>query len=40
MLTYEYIPKDICPSLIKVWIDEETDTFISAAFLGGCHGWT
>lgn len=38
MVAYEYIPKGICSSLIKVFIDDETDTIKSVAILGGCHG--
>lgn len=38
MISYEYIPKGICSSLIKVFIDEETNTVKSVAILGGCHG--
>ena len=38
MVAYEYIPQGICSSLIKVFIDEETDTIKSVAILGGCHG--
>ena len=38
MVEYEYIPRGICSSLIKVFIDEETDTIKSVAILGGCHG--
>ena len=38
MISYEYIPKGICSSLIKVFIDEETNTIKSVAILGGCHG--
>ena len=38
MISYEYIPKSICSSLIKVFIDEDTNTIKSVAILGGCHG--
>lgn len=38
MISYEYIPKGICSSLMKVFIDEETNTVKSVAILGGCHG--
>lgn len=38
MISYEYIPKGICSSLIKVFIDDENDTVQSVAILGGCHG--
>ena len=38
MVAYEYIPQGICSSLIKVFIDEDTDTIKSVAILGGCHG--
>jgi len=38
MISYEYIPKGICSSLIKVFIDEDTNTIKSVAILGGCHG--
>lgn len=38
MISYEYTPKNICSSLIKVFIDEENDTVKSVAILGGCHG--
>jgi uncharacterized protein (TIGR03905 family) len=38
MISYEYIPKNICSSLIKVFIDENTDSVKSVAILGGCHG--
>lgn len=38
MISYEYIPKGICSSLIKVFIDDENDTVKSVAILGGCHG--
>lgn len=38
MISYQYIPKSICSSLIKVFIDEETNTIKSVAILGGCHG--
>lgn len=39
MISYEYIPKGICSSLIKVFIDENSDTLINIAILGGCHGY-
>lgn len=38
MVSYEYIPKGICSSMMKVFIDENTDTVKSVAILGGCHG--
>ena len=38
MVSYEYIPSGICPSMIKVFIDDGTDTLVSVAMLGGCHG--
>lgn len=38
MISYEYRPENICSSLIKVFIDEGTDTIKSVAILGGCHG--
>lgn len=38
MISYEYIPKGICSSLIKVFINEDTNTIKSVAILGGCHG--
>ena len=38
MISYEYIPKNICSSMIRVFIDEDTDTVKSVAILGGCHG--
>ena len=38
MISYEYIPKNICSSMIRVFIDENTDIVKSVAILGGCHG--
>lgn len=38
MISYEYIPKGICSSMMRVFIDEDTDTVKSVAILGGCHG--
>ena len=38
MVSYEYIPKNICSSMIRVNIDETTDKVLSVAVLGGCHG--
>lgn len=38
MISYEYIPDNICTSLIKVVIDETTDTIHQIYILGGCHG--
>ena len=38
MISYEYILRGICSSLIKVFIDEEANTIKSVAILGGCHG--
>lgn len=38
MVSYEYIPKGICSSMMKVFIDENTDTVMSVSILGGCHG--
>ena len=38
VISYEYIPKGICSSMMKVFIDEESDIVKSVAILGGCHG--
>ena len=38
MVSYEYIPKGICSSMMRVFIDESTNTVKSVAILGGCHG--
>ena len=38
MISYEYIPNNICTSMIRVWIDEISDTISNIAILGGCHG--
>jgi hypothetical protein len=38
IISYEYIPKNICSSMIRVFIDDESDTVKSVAILGGCHG--
>jgi hypothetical protein len=38
VISYEYIPKNICSSMMRVFIDEDTDTVMSVAILGGCHG--
>ena len=38
MISYEYIPDNICTSLIKVEIDETTNTIHQIYILGGCHG--
>jgi uncharacterized protein (TIGR03905 family) len=39
MIEYQYIPDNrICVSMMKVFIDETTDTIHSIAILGGCHG--
>lgn len=39
MTSYEYIPQGVCPTLMKVFIDEDTGTLRSIAILGGCHGY-
>lgn len=39
MTSYEYIPKNICPSLMKVYVDESDGTLVNIAILGGCHGY-
>ena len=38
IISYEYIPKNICSSMIRVFIDSDNDTVKSVAILGGCHG--
>lgn len=38
MISYQYIPNNICTSLIKVEIDETTNTIQQIYILGGCHG--
>ena len=38
MISYQYIPNNICTSLIKVEIDETTNTIHQIYILGGCHG--
>ena len=40
MISYQYVPKGVCTSMMRVFIDEETDTIKSVAILGGCHGNT
>lgn len=39
VVSYEYIPRDICPSMMKIWIEEDTNTLHSMSVLGGCHGY-
>ena len=39
VISFEYIPKNICPSMMKMYIDESNDTLVNIAILGGCHGY-
>ncbi len=39
MIEYQYKPSgNICVSMMKISIDETTDTIHSISILGGCHG--
>jgi len=38
MISYEYVPHNICTQLIKLVIDDSNDTVNSIYILGGCHG--
>ena len=38
MISYEYIPHNICTQLIKVVIDDSSDIVNEVYILGGCHG--
>ena len=38
MISYEYIPHNICSSMMRIFIDETTDTIKAISILGGCHG--
>ena len=38
VISYEYVPHNVCTQLIKVEIDNTTGTINNIFILGGCHG--